>query len=183
MWYVLQVAAGSEDSLVPIIGRALHVVDEYCDVFVPHFLGFRKDKEIWRNDERRVLFPGSGYVFVDTDRPELVEKRLHIFTNQVKPVSIEGGFHPIHMEEQEYLQKWMDAHHDIAISTGELIDGTLVVYHGPLRGRTKFVRRIDKHKRSAEVDCTLWGQKQLMRVGLELQWKNLREESARQPVA
>lgn len=167
MWYVLQVAVGREDTLLPSIEKALLTVGG-CEVFTPHYQGFRKVQGIWRN-ETRVLFP--GYVFVDTDQAEPVEKRLHIFTTSIKPVCIGGGFYPIRPEEQAYLMKMMDSPYEIAASVGDIIDGKLTIRQGPLRGRAELVRRIDRHKRTADVACTLWGEERRMRVGLELRRK------------
>lgn len=164
MWYVLQVAVGREDSLIPAIERALRPLGD-CEVFTPHYLAFRKNKDGWFT-ERRTLFP--GYVFVDTQKPDALEKRVRIFTTSVKAVCIGGGFYPIRPAEQEFLAGMMGASREIAVSIGEMIEGNLVVRQGPLIGHVGDVKKIDMHKRRAEVACSLWGEERRMRVGLEV---------------
>lgn len=114
--------------------------------------------------QKQVLFP--GYVFVCTKQPDQVEKRLQIFTHGVKPVRIGGGFNPIRSEEQEFLQSMMNEDYEIGYSSGNIIDGKLVIDYGPLMDKTESVVKIDRHRRFAEILMTLWGVEQRIRVGL-----------------
>ncbi len=56
----------------------------------------------------------------------------------------------------------------IGMSHGMIQDGIPVVTKGPLKGREHLIRRIDRHKRTAEIELWLAGQIERMVVGLEI---------------
>lgn len=56
----------------------------------------------------------------------------------------------------------------IEMSRGIIRDGACVVTSGPLKGREQMIRRIDRHKRIAEIEITLAGNKKQITVGLEI---------------
>lgn len=56
----------------------------------------------------------------------------------------------------------------IEMSRGVIRDGVPVVISGPLKGRERLIRRIDRHKRTAEIEIMLAGHKKQVTVGLEI---------------
>lgn len=56
----------------------------------------------------------------------------------------------------------------IGMSQGVIKDGIPVVIHGPLKGREHLIRKINRHKRTAEIELQLAGQTERMVVGLEI---------------
>lgn len=56
----------------------------------------------------------------------------------------------------------------IGMSRGIIKSGIPVVTHGPLKGREHLIRKIDRHKRTAEIELRLAGQTERMVVGLEI---------------
>ncbi len=61
--------------------------------------------------------------------------------------------------QEEYL---------IGMSRGIIKDGKPVITSGPLKGRESLIRRIDRHKRTAEIEIPLGEKKMRVTVGLEI---------------
>ncbi len=61
----------------------------------------------------------------------------------------------------------------IEMSRGIIKNGAPVVTHGPLKGREHLIRKIDRHKRTAEIEIQLAGQTERMTVGLEIYRKQV----------
>lgn len=164
MWYVVQVTAGDEESMREKCRQAIPSV--VCpSIFVLKYNQMKKYKDVWKS-ERRILFP--GYLFFDTNSPKEVEKRLSVFQSLAKPVCIGGGFYPIREDEEAFLEDITDEQYIVQSSVGYLVDNVLVVTKGPLCNLTDSVKRIDRHKRLAELSVALWGEERKVRVGLEV---------------
>lgn len=75
--------------------------------------------------------------------------------------------------EFPYLKELCDNGSLIEISRGVIKNGTAVVTSGPLKGRESLIRKIDRHKRTAEIEIPFGsGQKQIT-VGLEIYKKEI----------
>lgn len=175
MWYVIQVVGGKEKKMLSHINKALSQVPN-LKLFIPRYVCMRKYQGQW-HQEVKELFP--GYIFVDTQQPELVEKGLRIFVSDVKPVCIGGGFYPIRQDEEKFLRGMMNAQNEIGISIGNLVNGRLVAESGPLESMPEAVDaicKIDRHKRIAELKLSLWGKERRVQVGLEVKEKLTIEE-------
>lgn len=61
----------------------------------------------------------------------------------------------------------------IEISRGVIRNGTPVITSGPLKGRERLIRRIDRHKRTAEIEIPFAGDKRRVTVGLEIYEKEM----------
>ena len=62
----------------------------------------------------------------------------------------------------------MDEYNYIAMSYGYIVDNQLMIYKGSLSGRSDIVKKIDRHKRIADIEVYLWHQPKRVRVGLEI---------------
>ena len=72
-------------------------------------------------------------------------------------------------EQEEFLKALMQPDtKTISMSTGYIKDGTTHVTQGPLQGREKFIRRIDRHKRLAWLVLPAGDGQQELRTGLEI---------------
>ena len=74
------------------------------------------------------------------------------------------------------LRRMMDENDCIRFSVGYLVDQVLIVKEGPLQGFTEAVRWIDRHKRAALVEISLFNERRKMKVGLEVKAKLTAEE-------
>ena len=52
------------------------------------------------------------------------------------------------------------------MSYGYIVDDQLMIYKGPLSGKSDMVKKIDRHKRIADIEVYLWHQPKRVRVGL-----------------
>ena len=50
----------------------------------------------------------------------------------------------------------MDEYNYIAMSYGYIVDNQLMIYKGSLSGRSDIVKKIDRHKRIADIEVYLW---------------------------
>ena len=172
MWYVIQVAAGEEIETCERC-KKLFSTRLFCDVFVPMYVQQKKYQGVWK-EENKVLFP--GYVFIETDEPDLVEEELTKLTCLAKPVYIGGALAVLRDEEQDILSDMMDADYVIQPSVGYIVDGELKVIKGPLKKYTNCVKRIDRHKRIATLSIRFLNEEKSALVGLEVVAKVTKEE-------
>lgn len=70
--------------------------------------------------------------------------------------------------ETPYLKELCDNGSLIGISRGIIRNGDAIVTNGPLKGRESLIRRIDRHKRTAEIEIPFAGGKRQITVGLEI---------------
>ncbi|HCJ08076.1 MAG TPA: hypothetical protein DHV96_06865 [Lachnospiraceae bacterium] len=175
MWYVVQTAAGNEISAIEKCRNAMDS-GTVTAIFTPKCQKRKKYSGEWRTEES-VLF--AGYVFLESDATaEVLEEQLKHISNVVTPVRIGGGFYPIRADEEAALRNMMDENYCICFSVGYLVDDKLVIEQGPIAGHIDQVRRIDRHRRLAELDVALWQETRRIRVGLEVKAKLTGEEYA-----
>ena len=108
-----------------------------------------------------------------------LEKLLWRIPNVVSPVRIGGDFNALNKEEEQYLRQLMDEYNCIAMSYGYIADNQLMIYKGPLSGKSDMVKKIDRHKRIADIEVYLWHQPKRVRVGLEIIDKITAQEYAK----
>jgi len=61
----------------------------------------------------------------------------------------------------------------VGLSKGIIRNGKPIVTSGPLKGREGLIRKIDRHKRTAEIEIPFVGDKKQVTVGLEIYEKHL----------
>lgn len=101
--------------------------------------------------ERRTLLP--GYIFL------LGRERLTL--NKGKAISLCPC-------EPPFMRELCQEGSLIGMSRGVLKDGAPTITSGPLKGREGLIRRIDRHKRTAEIEIPVDGKRQRVTVGLEI---------------
>lgn len=75
--------------------------------------------------------------------------------------------------EVPYLKELCDSGSIIEISRGIIRNGAVVVSSGPLKGRESLIRRIDRHKRTAQIEIPFSGSRRQITVGLEIYDKEI----------
>ena len=172
MWYVVQTISGREQAAIEKCRNALPG-EIAVRVFSPVCQFERLFKREWKI-ETETAFP--GYVFIESESPERLEKELRKISGVVTPVCIGGGFYPIRKDEEETLRLMMDENDCIRTSVGYLVDQKLIVQSGPLGGFEERVKWIDRHKRVADVEILLFAERRKMCVGLEVKGKMTADE-------
>ncbi len=167
MWYVLKVADGREDELCQKCKKAF-LGREATEIFVPKYVWSKKVKGVRRQEISPLFF---GYIFAETQSPVDLEKRLKIFRD-VHPVLIGERFCPLEEEEEEALRQLLGEEKIVSFSIGYIVDGELKITNdGILKKFPEKVKKINRHKRLAELEFTFWGEKRTILVGLEVKDK------------
>lgn len=165
MWCAVHVRAGTEknmeDFLAAFLPGSLHA---RCF----HLTRSRKKKykgrwQIVRED----LFP--GYVFIDTDEPDRVQRELEKAPGPRLLFSSDGYVSILEKRESDFMTMISDGNGVIGISRAEVAEDRMVKYlSGPLRNVGNRVRRINFHKRVAEVEADFLGRRQILYLGIEI---------------
>lgn len=150
IWYLLKCSKENEadykDKFYEFVAaeRLLEVVSFQCQRMM------RYNSE-WHL-ERRTLLP--GYIFLSGSRAMVLKKEISL-----RPCS------------PPYLKELCQDGNLIGMSRGIIKDGIPIVTSGPLRGREQLIRRIDRHKRTAEIMVPIDGWEEKATIGLEIYQK------------
>ena len=77
-------------------------------------------------------------------------------------------FMPLTADERDWFLAFSDAAHVVRMSEGVIEGDTVKVTRGPLMGREGLIRKIDRHKRRAYLEVTMFGRTIPASVGLEI---------------
>ena len=165
MWYIVQTAAGREESVSNKCRKAFPG-GSYRRIFVPKYMLLKRYQGEW-HEEKRVLFP--GYFIVETEEGDTIREVLEGPLSRIaRPVCVGEDFVPVYPEEERFLEALLDQEDTVGISRGDIVNGTFDIREGPLRSESFRIRRVDRHKRLADIECVLLGQCRQVRVGLEI---------------
>lgn len=121
--------------------------------------------------ERRKLLP--GYIFLSGNQLIGAVERIK------KDREDEGDISLVPCEDL-CLEDMCWKGNLFGISKGIIQNGKAVVTSGPLKGREKLIRKIDRHKRTAQIEISIAGSKQRVTVGLEIYEKQMQAESKKE---
>ena len=171
MWYVMQVISGQENRTVFLVEeivskRAL----ESC--FVPERKLKKKFRGAWHEVTEK-LFP--GYVFMISKRPRLLYEELKQIPALTRMLGRCGEyFTPLSEEDvcmMEKLQNGKDGggNLEVEISKVAVEDGNQVrILSGPLVDLERQIKKVNLHKRIAEVEMDFMGDRILINFGIEI---------------
>ena len=108
--------------------------------------------------ERRTLLPGC--IFLHSSKTDGLG-------NGVVDSGAEGSFSLIPCEVP-YVKGMCREENVIGMSKGVIRNGRPVITSGPLKGREGLIRKIDRHKRIADIEIPLAGERRQVTVGLEI---------------
>lgn len=161
-WCVIHAKHGRTQEIVEYFNRQDHVY-----AFVPKIEKWFSSSQI-KEYQISSLYP--DYIFIKTsmEKDEFNEKYKEVFQ------SIKGFADLLEYKdvialdphERNLLEKMLDSYDTIKHSTGHIINSVLTVDQGPLVGMEKKVKKIDRHKRIAILDCGILGR--FMKVPLEV---------------
>lgn len=174
-YYVIQVSAGSESLTEEYIEKMVSG-DTFIKVFHPMRLVRKKFGDEWKDVHQKLL---PGYVFVRTSAPEEFFTELKKVPKMTKMLGKEDDFFfPLNDEEEEWL-RWLLGKceesednpytaYEVGLSYAEIDENDKIkIVAGPLVGLEGEIKRIKKHKRLAEIETTLMGNKIRVSMGLE----------------
>ena len=97
------------------------------------------------------------------DREKALESALAQIDRQFGKGSVmrlgsdERAFVPLTDKETDWFLSFMDREHVVRMSEGYIDGDKVVVTRGPLMGFEGQIRRVDRHKRRAYLDVTMFG--------------------------
>lgn len=171
MWYVMQVVSGQENRTVQMIDKMVYKETlESC--FVPVRRLRKKYQGTWHEVTEK-LFP--GYVFLITDHPQSLYEELKGIPALTKILGRCGDyFTPLSDADVQTMEKFKNKTEaggisevkisQIAIEEGERIK----ILSGPLKNLKGQIRKMNLHKRIAEVEMEFMGNKLVVYLGIEM---------------
>jgi len=159
MWYVIWTSTGSEnrakESIEGMVSRC----------YVPRkAINIKRDGE-WKIAEK-ALFP--GYLFVDTDDVEELSIKLHTIEGFSQLLTTDKKIFPLYGNDANFAEKLYNRKGLFDMSEGYIEGDTVRVTAGPLYGLEGLIKKIDRHKRLAYLEYTMFGQTMSTSVGLEI---------------
>lgn len=163
-WYAVQVVTGKEQVTVDLCTR---IVDQEIlqDCFIPRCERMKRYQGVWHK-EQHPMFP--GYVFLVTERVDELYYALKAVPELTKILGDGTDFIPIEKVEVELLRKMENKDHLVEMSQGYLVGDQVVITSGPMKEMEARIRRIDRHKRVAELEVEMFGRIVGVVVGVEV---------------
>ena len=164
MLYVIQVRAGSENAVIREC-KAKISTKVLTDVYVPTREERIKVQGKWTK-KQRVLFP--GYVFVESDEVKELYHQLQLVERFTRFISVDREPLTVTQDEMQLIDRLVNSEHVMEVSEG-IIEGSMVVIRrGPLKGLEGMITKINRHKRKAWIETSMFGRMQVIEVGLEI---------------
>lgn len=164
MWYVIQVRSGTEEHIkIQCEKKVPPEIMKRC--YIPYYERQRKYKGSWHM-EQRILFP--GYVFVISDELEELFIGLKSVIGLTKLIGTGQEIVPLTEQEVTLIERLGNDDGLVEISQGIIQGGRTVITSGPLKGLEGCIRRIDRHKRTAQIELEMMGRIVETQVGLEI---------------
>lgn len=164
---MVQVTPGHERAAVRRITRVAGDAIQECFA-VRQQMPYREAGR-WTLREQ-VMFP--GYVFAVVRDVDLFRERMELagpYNRLLEGAQLQSGRQVRTLEPQEaaFIAQFGGAEHVVGMSCGDIVNGTVVVREGPLKGRTALIEKIDRHHRMAQLRVGMLGRRGV-RVGLEV---------------
>lgn len=165
MWCAVHVRNGSEAKTEAFVsGLLLKGLSARCF----HLTRSRRKKYggQWQTVQENLL---PGYIFIDTDQPEAVHRELKRTPEHGLLFSNDEFVSTLEEHEADFMERIMDADGGIGLSKVSVEpDGEIRYLSGPLLNVRHLVRKIDLHKRIAEVEADFLGERHVLYLGIEI---------------
>ena len=142
------------------------------DAFLPEYETMRKIQGEWKR-VRRMLFPGYLFMVTDSILALLSElKKVPATTRLLGQNGQKNEITPLSEEEKDWIVAFTDDAYCVRMSEGYIEGETITVTQGPLFGQEAIIKKIDRHKRRALIEMTMFGRTTTATIGLEVVHKN-----------
>lgn len=163
--YAIQVASGKEAKVEELIRRFVNE-SAVGEIFVPRFEAMRRWKGEWHKRAERLT---PGYLYVETSGVEKLALQLRRVPAFTKLLGNNEVFIPLNDDEVAWLNAFAgDTRRVIEMSEGIMEGSKVIVLRGPLMGHEAEIKRIDRHRRTAELEIRMLGRVKTIRLGLEI---------------
>lgn len=170
-WYVIQVRTGKEEWVNTCCKLLLQGDSCLQKCFIPYSKRLKKCKGEWI-EKTEILFP--GYVFMISEDPTRLYQELKRVPDLTKMLGKDKKeIFSLPEDEVAFLKSFGEEEQIVGVSVGCIEGDQIIVEKGPLKGKEGLIRRIDRHKRIAEIEIEFLGEKRKAKVGLEIIRKNI----------
>lgn len=171
--YVIHVTGRQEEHVKALVLKLLSDVARDC--YTPAYECARKIGGTWCR-VTKMLFP--GYVFVETSDPAGLRDRLSEIPAFARLLGAsKESFLALTDDEVAWLNAFTNAEtHVVEMSEGVIEGDRVLVTKGPLRGHEGLIRKVNRHKRLAELEIHMFGRDKRVRIGLEIVRKRSEQE-------
>ena len=169
MYYVMQVAAGTEDKVEEqvkvMVGKEL-----YDSCFHPMRHVKKKFRGEWKKIQEKLL---PGYVFITSERVQELYQELRYVPVFAKLLGKDGEqFDHLSEHEAGWLEMIMgslDQNMEVPLSQVSVSEeDAITILSGPLKNMEGCIKKIDLHKRIAKVEVDFMNRKTVIHLGIEM---------------
>lgn len=177
MWYVIQVMSGDEHKVKAMIEA---VSSDEAGLYEQCFIPMRRMRKKYRGRWQEVcerLFP--GYLIVVTEKPLQLYERLKTVTAFTKMLGYADEYFTQLSEKDISLLKRFQINEGgetgvVELSHIDIQEGNqVVIVDGPLVNMEGQIKKINLHKRIAEVEVDFMGRKTNVYMGIEFVEKKI----------
>ena len=169
MYYVIQVATGTEDK----VEQQIRVMVEnalYDSCFHPMRRVKKKFRGEWKESREKLL---PGYVFITSNCIQDLYQEMKYVPAFTKLLGKQGEhFIPLSKYEVEWLEQIIDSSDSkkevelSPVSVSE--DDVIKILSGPLKNMEGCIKKIDLHRRVAKVEVDFMNRKIVIHLGIEI---------------
>ena len=184
MYYVIYVNARNESNAKDMISR--YIPDDlYSDCFYPVRLMKKKLRGKWTIVHERLI---PGYIFIESDDVKSLYKELRQLPMFLRLLGKEESgeeidIYPLSDNEVSWLNKMSGRddnankkEYEVGLSqVGFDENDKVIIKSGPLLGMQGQIKKINLHKRIAEVEVDFMNQKTVIHLGIEIIEKSEKE--------
>lgn len=170
MYYVIQVAPGMEEKAEEQIKRIVKEdLYEKCFHLTRHVR--KKIRGEWKELHEKLL---SGYIFIISNSIRELYIELRQISSFIKLLGKENEnqFIPLHENEVKWIERIMSStgnESEVKLSQISVSkDNTITILSGPLKRLAGRVKKINLHKRIAEIEVDFMNQKTVIYIGIEM---------------
>lgn len=168
-WFVYYVQTGEEQTACDLLNKLLD--RDKSVAFIPQVeLIFKNSRFIHK--ELKPMFP--GYVFTDSllNEKEFINEAYRYVRFSKCIYKLLGNnsidYMKLSESEKDFLLSFCNDKYIAKESKGFIIGDKIFINSGPLKGRESIIRKIDRHKRRAEVEMECLGDIKRISVSLEI---------------
>ncbi|MCC8098005.1 MAG: antiterminator LoaP [Eubacterium sp.] len=164
MWYVMQVFTGEEEKMKKLcLAQIKQPILEDC--FIPKYEEMKRYKGEWHK-ERKLLFP--GYVILVTNQIYDLIGELSKINGFTHVLGDKDYITPLNDSEMAFLSRFGGEKQIVEMSTGIIVNDQVQITSGPMMGMEGCIRKIDRHKRTAQIEVEMFGRTMEATVGVEI---------------
>ncbi|NLN64430.1 MAG: antiterminator LoaP [Clostridiaceae bacterium] len=168
-WFVFHVQTGQERTACTFLNKLFDNRESIA--FIPQIKIIIKRSQFIRK-ELKPMFP--GYVFIESILGEKIFiSRAYEYTKFSSCIFylLRNGnvdFGKVREEEKELLLSFCNNEYIVEDSKGFIAGDKVFIVSGPLQGKEGIIKKINRHKRRAEIELQCFGELRHISVGLEI---------------